>query len=53
MLTSVRSNDIRAFYAISESEGFEPIFRPFPGHDNLDENGRVKPVIRVVVNLIR
>ena len=36
------SNDIKAFYAISESEGFEPIFRPFPGHDNLDENGRVK-----------
>ena len=36
------SNDIKAFYAISESEGFEPIFRPFPEHDNLDENGRVK-----------
>ena len=36
------SNDIKAFYAISESEGFEPIFRPFPGYDNLDENGRVK-----------
>ena len=36
------SNDIKAFYAISESEGFEPIFRPFPGHDNLDENGRVR-----------
>jgi len=36
------SNDVKAFYAISESEGFEPIFRPFPGYDNLDENGRVK-----------
>jgi hypothetical protein len=34
--------DIRAFYAISESEGFEPIFIPFPGFDNLDENGRVR-----------
>ena len=34
--------DIRAFYAVSESEGFEPIFVPFPGFDNLDENGRVR-----------
>ena len=34
--------DIRAFYAVSESEGFEPIFIPFPGFDNLDENGRVR-----------
>ena len=33
--------DIRAFYAISESEGFDPIFIPFPGFDNLDENGRI------------
>ena len=24
-----------------KSEGFEPIFVPFPGFDNLDENGRV------------
>tara|TARA_Y100000401_G_scaffold9118_1_gene6263 strand:- start:167 stop:1513 length:1347 start_codon:yes stop_codon:yes gene_type:complete len=36
------TTDIRAFYAISDSEGSEPIFEPFPGHDNLDENGRVK-----------
>ena len=36
------SSDIRAFYAISESQGFEPIFIPFPGYDNLDENGRVR-----------
>ena len=36
------TTDIKAFYAISESEGFEPIFEPFPGYDNLDENGRVK-----------
>jgi len=27
--------DIRAFYAISESEGFTPIFTPFPGYENL------------------
>ena len=25
------TTDIKAFYAISESEGFEPIFEPFPG----------------------
>jgi len=36
------TTDLKAFYAISESEGFEPIFEPFPGYDNLDENGRVK-----------
>ena len=36
------TTDIKAFYAISESEGSEPIFEPFPGYDNLDENGRVK-----------
>ena len=28
-------SDIRAFYAISESEGFTPIFRPFPGWENV------------------
>jgi hypothetical protein len=28
-------SDIRAFYAISESEGFTPIFRPFLGYENL------------------
>lgn len=28
-------SDIRAFYAISESEGFTPIFRPFPGYENV------------------
>ena len=33
-------SDIRAFYAISESQGFEPIFVPFPGFDNLNENGQ-------------
>ena len=36
------TTDLKAFYAIGESEGFEPIFEPFPGYDNLDENGRVK-----------
>ena len=37
-----RFSDIRAFYAISNSQGSEPIFVPFPGYDNLDENGRVR-----------
>jgi len=35
-------SDIRAFYAISNSQGSEPTFVPFPGYDNLDENGRVR-----------
>ena len=33
--------DIRAFYAISENQGFEPIFVPFPGFDNLNEKGQI------------
>ena len=37
-----RYSDIRAFYAISNSQGSEPTFIPFPGYDNLDENGRVR-----------
>ena len=37
-----RYSDIRAFYAISNSQGTEPTFIPFPGYDNLDENGRVR-----------
>ena len=34
-------NDIRAFYAVSDTSGFEPIFQPFPGHENLDSRGQV------------
>ena len=30
-------SDIRAFYAISDRDGFEPIFTPFPGYDNLED----------------
>ena len=33
--------DIRAFYAISEKPGFEPIFTPFPGYSNLNDKGEV------------
>ena len=28
--------DIRAFYAIGDGAGFEPIFTPFPGYNNLN-----------------
>ena len=34
-------NDIRAFYAISDKENFNPIFVPFPGYSNLDQDGQV------------
>ena len=35
------SCDIRAFYAISNNENFEPVYRPFPGYNNLNERGEV------------
>tara|TARA_R100000700_G_scaffold40929_1_gene58544 strand:+ start:8321 stop:15943 length:7623 start_codon:yes stop_codon:yes gene_type:complete len=35
------NSDMRAFYAISNNEGFEPIFVPFPGYDNLNSRGLV------------
>ena len=34
-------SDIRAFYAISEKEGFTPIFTPFPGYNNLSGSGQI------------
>ena len=36
-----RYTAIRAFYAIGESENFNPIFIPFPGYNNLDEKGQI------------
>jgi hypothetical protein len=33
--------DIRAFYAISQNERFDPIFTPFPGWNNLDDKKQV------------
>jgi len=33
--------DIRAFYAIGDRTGFEPIFTPFPGFENLNNRGQV------------
>ena len=35
------SSDIRAFYSISNEEGAEPIFTPFPGFNNLNSRGQV------------
>ncbi len=34
-------SDIRAFYAISDSPNFDPIFEPFPGYKNLNDQGLV------------
>ena len=34
-------NDIRAFYAIAENPGTEPIFVPFPGFNNLNERDQI------------
>ena len=34
-------SDIRAFYAVSDSENFNPIFVPFPGYDNLNTKGEI------------
>ena len=33
--------DIRAFYAIGTDPGFDPIFVPFPGYDNLNDRGQI------------
>ena len=34
-------SDIRAFYAISDKDGLEPIFSPFPGYSNINVRGQV------------
>jgi hypothetical protein len=34
-------SDIRAFYAISESSNFNPIFIPFPGYTNINTKGEI------------
>ena len=34
-------NDIRAFYAINNTQGKKPIFIPFPGYDNINRKGEV------------
>ena len=34
-------SDIRCFYAIGDRTGFQPIFTPFPGFENLNNRGQV------------
>jgi hypothetical protein len=34
-------SDIRAFYAISENQNFDPIFTPFPGYNNINSRGEI------------
>jgi hypothetical protein len=34
-------SDIRAFYAISENQNFNPIFVPFSGYENLNSRGQI------------
>ena len=34
-------SDIRAFYSISDTPNFDPIFIPFPGYKNIDNNGKI------------
>jgi len=36
-----KESDIRAFYAISDQDAFEPIFTPFPGYANLNVRGQI------------
>ena len=33
--------DVRAFYAINDRPGMEPIFTPFPGYKNLNSRGQI------------
>ena len=33
--------NIRAFYAVSDKQGFKPVFTPFPGYKNLNNQGQV------------
>ena len=41
LLTLIKISDIRAFYAINDKPGFDPIFIPFPGYSNLNDKGEV------------
>ena len=34
-------SEIRAFYAISDTPNFEPVFTPFPGYGNINTKGEV------------
>jgi hypothetical protein len=41
MLTYNTYTDIRAFYAISDNQNFNPLFNPFPGYNNLDSRNQI------------
>jgi hypothetical protein len=44
IITSAHQNpytDIRAFYSIGNDVGFDPIFIPFPGYNNLNNRGQI------------
>ena len=34
-----RTNDLRVFYSISNTETDDPVFTPFPGFNNIDKFG--------------
>jgi len=34
-------SDIRAFYAISNAGGADPVYMPFPGYNNIDDKGQI------------
>ena len=35
------SSDIRAFFAVNNKPGLEPVFTPFPGYSNLNSRGQI------------
>tara|TARA_Y100001963_G_C6611444_1_gene367244 strand:- start:445 stop:786 length:342 start_codon:yes stop_codon:yes gene_type:complete len=43
-MTSAHVNsysDVRAFYAVSDNANFDPIFVPFPGYKNINDQGEM------------
>ena len=44
LMTSAHVNsysDVRAFYAVSDNANFDPIFVPFPGYKNINDQGEM------------
>ena len=35
------TSDIRAFFAVNNKSGLEPVFTPFPGYGNLNQRGQI------------
>ena len=40
-MSNVEQSDIRAFYAVNNKPGQNPVFTPFPGYLNLNSRGQV------------